>query len=104
MQVTFAQKASLPAPFWIIRNGKLDKAKTEIDNASKHEKSAAMSKTWFYRGEIYSALIENPVYKKNAPADAPKIAYDAYDKYLAMDPNGEFAKTAAEKQKTTFIS
>jgi tetratricopeptide (TPR) repeat protein len=103
MHVTFAQKAELTSAILDFRNGKLDKAKTEIDNASKHEKSAAMSKTWFYRGEIYSALIDNPVYKKNAPADAPKIAYDAYAKYLAMDPKGEFAKTAAEKQKNLYF-
>ena len=98
MQVAFAQKAMLTSAILDYRNGRLDKAKTEIDQASTNEKSAAMAKTWFYKGEIYTGLMENPVYKKNAPADASKIAYDAYDKYLKMEPNGEFAKTATTKR------
>jgi tetratricopeptide (TPR) repeat protein len=95
MHAAFAQKAELTSAILDFRNGKLDKAKTEIDNAASNEKSAAMSKTWFYKGEIYRGLMDNPVYKKNAPADAPKIAFEAYEKYLKMDPNGEFAKAAS---------
>jgi len=102
MQVAFAQKAELTSAILDFRNGKLDKAKTEIDNASANDKSAAMSKTWFYRGEIYSAFLDNPVYKKSAPADAAKIAYEAYDKYLTMDKNGEFAKTALAKRDALY--
>jgi tetratricopeptide (TPR) repeat protein len=103
MHATFAQKAELTSAILDFRNGKLDKAKTEIDNASNNDKSAAIAKTWFYRGEIYASLLESPVYKKNARADAAKIAYDAYTKYLAMDPAGEFSKSATEKQKNLYF-
>ncbi|HSI90234.1 MAG TPA: hypothetical protein VK927_03915, partial [Adhaeribacter sp.] len=99
MQVAFAQKAQLTSAILDFRNGKLDKAKTEIDNATNHAQTSKMSKTWFYRGEIYSAMLENPVYSKSAPADAAKIAYDAYDKYLNMEgAKGEFSRTAAAKK------
>src|SRR5688572_25750109 len=103
MQVAFAQKAELTSAILDYRNGKLDKAKTEIDNASKNDKSAAIPKTWFYRGEIYTGLMDNPIYKKNAPEDAAKIAYEAYDKYLQMEPKGEFSKTATEKRNNLYF-
>ena len=103
MQVAFAQKAELTSAILDFRNGKLDKAKTEIDNAANNEKSAAMPKTWFYRGEIYTGLMDNPIFSKTAPADAPKIAYEAYDKYLQMEPKGEFSKTATEKRNNLYF-
>lgn len=103
MQVAFAQKAMLTSAILDFRNGKLDKAKTEIDQAAANDKSAAMAKTWFYRGEIYTGLMDNPVYSKNAPADAPKIAYEAYDKYLQMEPKGEFYKTATQKRDNLYF-
>ena len=57
-----------------------------------------MPKTWFYRGEIYTGLMDNPVYQeKPLRQTLPKIAYEAYDKYLQMEPKGEFAKTATRK-------
>ncbi len=102
MQVAFAQKAELTSAILDFRNGKLDKAKTEIDNASKNEKSAAIPKTWFYRGEIYTGLMESPVYKKNAPEDAAQIAYEAYDKYLQLEPSGEFSKKATDQRNRLY--
>ena len=36
MQVAFAQKAELTSAILDFRNGKLDKAKTEIDNAASN--------------------------------------------------------------------
>jgi tetratricopeptide (TPR) repeat protein len=96
MHAAFAQKAELTSAILDFRNGKLDKAKTEIDNAASNEKSAVISKTWFYKGEIYRGMMENPVYKSKAPADAAQISFAAYDKYLQMDPKGEFAKQATD--------
>src|SRR5688572_28664859 len=96
MQLAVAQKMELTNAILTFNNGKLDQAKTSIDKASTNDKTIAMSKTWFYKGEIYRSLMESPIYKSKAPADAPQIAFEAYDKYLQMDPKGEFAKKAMD--------
>jgi hypothetical protein len=77
MQIAVAQKVELTNAILAFRNGKLDLAKTSIDKASTNEKPLRYAKTWFYKGEIYRSLLDNPVYKKDAPADASKIAYDS---------------------------
>src|SRR6478735_1805396 len=103
MQVAFAQKAMLTSAILDFRNQKLDKAKTEIDQAAANASSAEIPKTWFYRGEIYTGMMDSPVYKKNAPADAATIAYEAYDKYLKMEPKGEFSKQATAKRDNLYL-
>jgi tetratricopeptide (TPR) repeat protein len=96
MQVAVAQKVELTNAILTFNNGKLDQAKTSIDKASTNEKTMTTPKTWFYKGEIYRSLMENPVYKKSAPADAGKIAYEAYDKYMQLEPKGDFTRKAEE--------
>jgi tetratricopeptide (TPR) repeat protein len=100
MQLAFAQNSAVTNASLYLKNGTLDKAKTEIDKAVVHEKTANSAKAWFTKGEVYSGLINNPVYGKLAENPAQE-ALAAYDKAIALDkPGGEFAKQAEEKKKT----
>lgn len=108
MQLAFAQNSAITNALLHQKNGKLDKAKEEIDKAIVHEKTANSAKAWFTKGEIYSALGDpnNPLMALQKPevkalsAGATEQALAAYDKAIALDkPNGEYAKQAAEKKK-----
>ncbi|MGV3642135.1 MAG: tetratricopeptide repeat protein [Adhaeribacter sp.] len=99
MQLAFAQNSAVTNASLYLKNGTLDKAKTEIDKAVVHEKTANSAKAWFTKGEIYSQLVNNPIYSKLA-ANAPQEAFAAYDKAISLDkPGGTYATQAAEKKK-----
>jgi tetratricopeptide (TPR) repeat protein len=98
MQLAFAQKSAVTNASLYLKNGTLDKAKTEIDKAVTNEKTANDPKAWFTKGEIYAGMVNNPIYAKLA-TDPLTEAMAAYDKAIALDkPNGEFAKQAQEKK------
>ena len=100
MQFAFAQNGAVTNAILYQKNGTLDKAKTEIDKAVVHEKTANSAKAWFTKGEVYSSLIGHPIYN-NLAENPAKEAAEAYDKAIALDkPNGEFAKQAQERKKT----
>jgi tetratricopeptide (TPR) repeat protein len=99
LQLAFAQNSAVTNASLYLKNGTLDKAKTEIDKAVVHEKTAGNAKAWFTKGEIYSGLINNPVYGKLSENPAQE-ALAAYDKAIALDkPDGEYAKQAMAKKK-----
>jgi tetratricopeptide (TPR) repeat protein len=99
LQLAFAQNSAVTNASLYLKNGTLDKAKTEIDKAVVHEKTANSAKAWFTKGEVYSGLINNPVYGKLSENPAQE-ALAAYDKAISLDkPGGEFAKQAEEKKK-----
>ncbi|MDX5347926.1 MAG: tetratricopeptide repeat protein [Hymenobacteraceae bacterium] len=98
VSAAYAQTSARTNAIMYQRDGKLDKAKEEIDKASQHSKTQTDAKTWYYRGEIYEGHIGHPVYGKNAP-DAPKVAFESYTKAIELDkPNGEWA-TKAKRRK-----
>ncbi len=80
-------------------SGKLDQAKTQIDNAVSNDKQNTKSKTWFYRGEVYRGIASDPtgVYAK-LDTNALQVAYESYRKAQELEPGSTFAKQAAEKQ------
>ena len=99
MQLAFAQNSAVTNASLYLKNGTLDKAKTEIDKAVAHPKTANSAKAWFTKGEVYSGLVNNPVYGKLAENPAQE-ALAAYDKAISLDkPGGEYAKQAEEKKK-----
>ena len=101
MQIAFAQNGAVTNANLYLKSGTLDKAKSEIDKAVVHEKTANSAKTWFTKGEVYSAMLNSPLpaYKSLAE-NALDESLAAYDKAIALDkPGGEFAKQAEEKKK-----
>ena len=82
-----------------LQSGKLDDAKTQIDNAVNNDKQKTKSKTWFYRGEVYRSIAADPtgVYSK-LDSNAVQVALDSYKKAQELEPGSTFAKQAGEKQ------
>jgi len=101
MQIAFAQNGAVTNANLYLKSGTLDKAKTEIDKAVVHEKTANSAKTWFTKGEVYSAMLNSPLPAyKSLSTNALDESLAAYDKAIALDkPDGEFAKQAQEKKK-----
>lgn len=91
--------AQIGAAIASLGNGKLDQAKTQIDNAVSNDKQNTKSKTWFYRGEVYRGIASDQtgVFAK-LDTNAIQVAYDSYRKAQELEPGSTFAKQAAEKQ------
>ena len=86
----FAQKNKVQTAWNYYKYDELDKAKTAIDEASAHETTIGMAKTWYYRGLIYQKIYKHEKYG-NLDADALITAYQAYQKALDIEPKYEFA-------------
>jgi len=84
----YSQNSRVVSAFNYHRNGKLDKAKANIDLAIEHPITMNSAKTWFYCGNIYIDIYRStkPKYKNLDPLAINK-AYAAYKKaiyYLEM--------------------
>lgn len=101
MHLAMAQNSEITSAILAQKNGTLDKAKTSIDKAVAHEKTANNPKAWFYKGEVYAAFVDNPIYGKQVP-NAVEEAYQAYDKAIALDKDGEWGKQAAAKKDALY--
>lgn len=86
-----AQNSVRTTAYNYMRQGKLDKAKENIDKAILHEKTMNDPKTWFYRGNIYYeiSISENEDYK-NLSDNALMTSYEAFLKVLEVDAKNQF--------------
>lgn len=86
-----AQSAKVQSAINYLRNGKLDKAKENIDAAMTNPSTMDKAKTLFYYGNVYLNIYmsQEPEYKNLAP-DALELAYDAYKKTRVLDTKEEF--------------
>ena len=88
---TYAQNSKRTSAFNYLRYGKLDKAKTAIDEACVHEKTMNDAKTWFYKGNIYLEIANSTDEKyKDLDPDAFNVAYEAYKKAKELDTKNEY--------------
>ena len=101
MHLAMAQNSEITNAILAQKNGTLDKAKTAIDKAVAHEKTANNPKAWFTKGEVYAAFVDNPIFGKQVP-NAVDEAYQAYDKAIALDKDGEWGKQAAAKKDALY--
>jgi len=91
VSVVFGQSSKVQSAYNYLKNGKLDKAKENIDLAMVHEKTMAKAKTWFYAGNIYLNIYMSDNEEYRALSDnALQIAYDAYQKTVQYDEKDEF--------------
>jgi tetratricopeptide (TPR) repeat protein len=90
-QAVSAQKMALQTAINWLNYDDLDKAKESIDQASQHESTATMPKTWYYRGQIYHAIHESTKeqFKTLKPGSLDQ-AFQAYEKTLELDQKGEY--------------
>ncbi|MDD5695953.1 MAG: hypothetical protein PHD61_11700, partial [Bacteroidales bacterium] len=86
-----AQSAKVQSAINYLRNGKLDKAKENIDAAMTNPTTMDKAKTWFYYANVYLNIYmsQEEEYKNLAP-DALEVAYNAYKKTKVLDTKEEF--------------
>lgn len=102
------QKPNINKALKSLQEGKLDEAKTMIDDAITYEKTMNDGKTWYYRGLIYAALdtTSNTSYKGLAE-DPFKTAMESFAKadelgkagseYFTTDPNNVIPVTKTQQ-------
>ncbi len=88
----YSQNNKVVSAFNYHKNGKLDKAKANIDPATVHPKTMNNAKTWFYRGNIYIDIYrsDDSTYK-NLDPDALDKAYEAYTKATELDTKQQYS-------------
>lgn len=90
MLVVMPLKAQLGEAIANYSNNKFNKAKEEIDACLDKEEYINDPRMWHYRGQIYTAIAQNPTKRygglKEANPDAIYVAYEAYQKAMELDP------------------
>lgn len=85
---------------WLFqKDGKLDKAKEEIDKATTNEKTSGKAKTWYFKATIYKEIATSPLPAFQAlDKNAVETSYNAYKKVMELDkPDGEYYKNATKE-------
>lgn len=87
----FSQNSKVVSAYNYNNDGKLAKAKENIDAATVHVKTMGNAKTWFYRGKIYLNIYssQDSIYKNLDPDALPK-AYEAFKKAQELDTKKQY--------------
>ncbi len=98
-QLTFAQSNKVVAAKMSLESGELDKAKSAIDEAIKHPKTAQKSSSWFVRGDIYYSIFTSTDQRyQELKEGSAKIALESYSKAKTLDRN-ESSKSKSANRK-----
>lgn len=83
------------------KNNDLVKAKSAIDNATKHDKTSAKSKTWYYTGVIYMDIAKKKTdfVKKHANFST---AAEAFQKAIDLNNSENFVSQATKKREELY--
>ncbi|MDP4266799.1 MAG: tetratricopeptide repeat protein [Bacteroidota bacterium] len=86
-----AQNVKVVSAFNYLKNGNLEKAKLNIDDASQNESTMGKAKTWLYKGNVYYLIStsNDPKYK-NLDTNALQIAHESFKKALDLDKSKEY--------------
>lgn len=87
----FAQKSAIQTAYNYLRYDDLDKAKEAIDQAATNPSSNTISKTWYYRGQIYHAIYESTKepFQALKPGSLDQ-AFLSYEKTIELDKSEEY--------------
>ena len=90
---SIAQKAKVQTAYNYYKEPyqQYDKAKEAIDDAILNEQSAAMAKTWYYRGLIYQSLYKNEKYGQLCD-NCLVVGFEAFQKAIEMDTKKEWTE------------
>lgn len=80
MGQAFAQNSNVRKADRALESGDLQEAKELINEAAEHEKTIEDPKTWYTRGTIYQAILNEEGYSEELVKEAAK----SYDKVFAM--------------------
>lgn len=89
-KMSFAQNMDDVKKFALLNQS--DKAKEAIDKFLAEEKNAKNAEAWYYKGYIYNALSKEEKYAALCTADCKMEAFNAFKKYLEVDPKGTLLK------------
>ena len=93
-----AQKSKVVSAYNYLKYDELDKAMSYIDEASKHESTMGMSKTWYYRGLIYQKMYNHE--KFGSLVEQPlQEALKSYQKAMEIDPKYEFEEEITQNSQ-----
>jgi tetratricopeptide (TPR) repeat protein len=81
----FAQNSNVRKADRALESGDLQEAKELINEAVEHEKTMNDPKTWYTRGTIYQAILNNEGYSE----ELVKKASESYDKVFEMVGEGD---------------
>jgi tetratricopeptide (TPR) repeat protein len=91
--VTYAQSGKVISAYEYLKVGDIAGAKTAIDTAVVHPKTAEKAKTWFYYGNTYNAIARSEQKsQRELDADAGDKAISGYLKALSLDSKGKYTK------------
>lgn len=89
--LAYAQNSNIRKAESALENGELQEAMKLIDEASKHEKTFDDGKTWYVRGTIYQAAVN-----ENFQEDLLKKAVNSFEKVKELDKEGSNYYTLAD--------
>ncbi|HET6244496.1 MAG: tetratricopeptide repeat protein [Bacteroidetes bacterium] len=104
--LTFAQNNKVVTAFnyhkyYVERGGKLDdlmNAKAAIDEATQHAQTMGNSKTWYYRGQIYHAMVESKEASLIETKDKNlQETVKSYLKTLELDSKKEYSRETLQR-------
>ncbi|ADR20503.1 hypothetical protein MATR_18760 [Marivirga tractuosa] len=75
----FAQNSNVRKADRALENGELEEAKELINEAAEHEKTKDDPKTWYTRGTIYQAILNENGYSKEVVEEATKSYNKVFD-------------------------
>lgn len=91
----YAQQDAITSAFFYQKDGKLDKAKEEIDRAVKNEKTSDKAKTWYFKATIYRDIAVSPIPAYKAlSSNALSESFHAYQRCIALDKSKEYTNSA----------
>lgn len=82
----------------LLKDKKLQEAKTQIDKALANEKTAKNADAWYAKAKIYSEIANDSVMKSSVP-DAREQAFDAIKKYVETDSKGQMVMLQLEQYR-----
>jgi tetratricopeptide (TPR) repeat protein len=96
--MTFGQNSKVVSAYNYLRNLQLKEAKEAIDPAVEHPKTMSDAKAWFYRGNVYLAIMmsEDPEVRALAE-NALSVAEESYNKALELDDKDRYKAEIIER-------
>ena len=90
---SLAQKGKVASAQTLIQEGKLEKAKENLDEALQHEKSKDYPKTYFVYGRLCQSIYESKDESVKSLVEDPLFkAYEYYQQSIKMDDKDRMAK------------
>lgn len=101
---SYSQQSAVTNAALYHKEGQLDKALEEINQAAQHEKTKDDAKTWYWRAVIYQGLIETQEEKyKSLDGNPHKQAFESYQKAIELDPKqGEYYNLSKKNLENLF--